>query len=92
MGQNEDLSDKYLTYKLTMLLALTSASRVLGLQYLDIRFKTKGTSYCLFSFRKLHKARRKRKSPPSLKVYSFEEDTKLCVVATLEEYLKRTKV
>ena len=27
-GQN--LSDKYLTYKLTMLLALTSASRVLG--------------------------------------------------------------
>ena len=30
-GQNEDLSDKYLTYKLTMSLALTSAFRVLGL-------------------------------------------------------------
>ena len=39
--QNEDLSDKYLTYKLTMLLALASASRVLGLQHLDIRFMTK---------------------------------------------------
>ena len=92
MGQNEDLSDKYLTYKLTMLLALTSASRVLGLQHLDIRFKTKGTSYYIFSFGKLHKARKKGKSPTSLKVYLFEEDTKLCVVATLEEYLKRTKV
>ena len=43
-GQNEDLSDKYLTYKLTMLLALTSASLVLGLQHLDIRFMTKGTN------------------------------------------------
>ena len=43
-GKNEDLSDKYLTYKLTMLLALTSTSRVLGLQHLDIRFMTKGTN------------------------------------------------
>ena len=33
-----------------------------------------------------------REIPPSLKVYSFEEDTKLSVVATLEDYLKRTKV
>ena len=40
-GQNEDLSGKYLTYKLTMLLDLTSAFRVLGLQHLDIRFMTK---------------------------------------------------
>ena len=87
-GQNEDLSDKYLTYKLTVLLALTSPSRVLGLQHFDIRFMTKGTNNYLFTFGKLHKAWRKGKSPPSLKVYSFE----LCVVATLDEYLKRTKV
>ena len=91
-GQNEDLSDKYLSYKLTMLLALTSASRVLGLQHLDVRFMTKGTNNYMFSFGKLRKAWRKRKFPPSLKVYSFEEDTKLCVVATLEDYHKRTKV
>ena len=91
-GQNEDLSDKYLTYKLTMLLALTSASLVLGLQYLDIRFMTKDTNNSISTFGKLHKAWRKRKPSPSLKVYSFEENTKLCVVATLEEYFKRTKV
>ena len=40
-GKNEDLSDKYLTYKLTMFLALSSASRMLGLQHLDIRSMTK---------------------------------------------------
>ena len=50
---------------------------------------TKDTNNYMFTFGKLHKAWRKGKSPPSLKVYSFEEDTKLCVVATLEDYLKR---
>ena len=34
----------------------------------------------------------KSEPPPSLKVYIFEEDTNLRAVATLEEYLKRTKV
>ena len=34
----------------------------------------------------------KRETLLSLKVYTFEEDTKLCVVATLEEYLKRTNI
>ena len=34
----------------------------------------------------------KRETLSSLKVYTFEKDTKLCVVATLEKYLKRTNV
>ena len=46
----------------------------------------------MFTFGKLHKAWRKGKPPPSLKVYSFEEDTKLSVVATVEEHLKKTKI
>ena len=52
---------------------------------------TKGTKNYMFTFGKLHKAWRTGKTPHSLKVYTFEEDTKLCVVATLEEYLKRRK-
>ena len=75
-GQNEDLSDEYLTYKLTMLLALTSASRVLGLQHLDIGFIPKCTNNYMLTFGKLHNAWRKGKFPSSLKVHSFEEDTK----------------
>ena len=91
-GNNEDLSDKCLTYKLTMLTTLTSASRVLGLQHLDIRFMTKGANNYTCSLLNSKKHAEKGPSPPSLKVYTFEENTKLCVVATLEEYLKRTKV
>ena len=53
---------------------------------------TKDTSNYMFAFGKFHKAWRKGTSRPLLKVYTFEEDTKLYVVATLEEYLKRTKV
>ena len=53
---------------------------------------TKYINNFMFTFGKLHKAWRKGKSLHSLKFYSFEEDTKLFVVATLEEYLKRTKV
>ena len=52
----------------------------------------KGTNNYMFTFGKLHKAWRKREPPPSLKVYTFEEDTKLCVVGTLEEYLEIIKV
>ena len=36
LPNNSDLSDKLLTFKVAMLLALTSASRVRGLHILDI--------------------------------------------------------
>ena len=91
MGKNGDLTNKLLTYKLTILLALTSASQVLGLQHLDIRFINKGTDNFFFTFGKPHKAWRKGKPLPSLRVCTFEEDPKLYVAATLEEYLKRKK-
>ena len=39
--RNQELSDKFLIYKLTMLMALTSASHALGLQHLSIRFMAK---------------------------------------------------
>ena len=50
-----DLSDKCLTCKLIMLLALTPACQVLGLQHLDIGFMTKGTNNYILTFEKLHK-------------------------------------
>ena len=87
-GRNQELSDKFLTYKLTMLLALTSASRALGLQHLNIRFMIKTPSSFTFTF---HKKWKKRKSPPSAAFHSFEEDSSLCVVAVLNEHLKRSE-
>ena len=84
------LSDKFLTYKLTMLMALTLACRTLGLQHLNIMFMVKTPSSFTFTFHKLHKAWKKLKSPPSV-FHCFEGDGSLCVVAVLNEYLKRSE-
>ena len=92
MAKEWGSSGQIFAYKLTMALALTSAHRVLSSQHLDIRFMTKGTNNYMFTFGNFHKAWWIGKPPPSLRVYTFEEDTKLCIVATFEEYLKRTKV
>ena len=84
-GKNQELSGKFLTYKLAMLMALTSASRALGLQQLNIRFMVKTPSSFTFTLNKLRKAWKKGKSPPSVVFHSFEEDSSLCVVAVLNE-------
>ena len=90
-GRIQELSDKFLTYKLTMLLALTSASRVLGLQHLNIRFMVKTPSSFTFNFHKLHKAWKKGKSPLFVVFHTFKEDSSLYVVEVLNEYLKRSE-
>ena len=87
-GRNQEPSDKFLTYKLTMLMALTSASRAVGLKHLNIRFLVKTPSSFTFTFHKLHKAWKKEKAPTSVVFHSFEKDSSLCVVAVLNEYLK----
>ena len=74
-----------------MLMALTSAFLALGLQHLNTRFMVKTLSSFTFTFHKLHKAWKKRKSPPFVGFHSFEEDSSLCVVAVLNEYLKRSE-
>ena len=90
LGRNQELSDKLFTYKLTMLMALTLASRALGLQHLNIRFMVRNPSSFTFTFHKLHKTWKMGKSPPSVVFHSFKEDSSLCVVADLNEYLKRS--
>ena len=60
-GSNQEIYGKFLTYELTMLMALTSAFRSL-----DIRFKAKAPSSFTFIFHKLHKAWKKGKSQPSV--------------------------
>ena len=86
-GRNQEPSDKFLTYKLTMLMALTSASRAVGLKHLNIRFLVKTPSSFTFTFHKLHKAWKKEKALTSVVFHFFEKDS-LCVVAVLNEYLK----
>ena len=88
---SSSLTDQELTYKLCMLLSLTTASRVSGWQHFDIRYMTKGDKKVTFYFAKLHKSWHKGKPPPSLTITGFPEDPQLCVIETLDTYLDRTK-
>ena len=86
-GDNDQLSNKELTLKVTILLALTTSSRISALHILDLIQMIKTSEYCEFRFHKLHKCLRKGESPPS-----FPSDKALCVVATLDCYIERSSI
>lgn len=90
-GKSEALSDKELTYKLVMLLALTSASRACTIHCLDLKFMSIFNQFVQFQFGKLHKGWKANKSSPIVKYYEFKEDKDLCVTTTLQVYVNRSK-
>ena len=73
-----------------MLMTLTSASRASAVKHLDIRYMVKGTQKYVFKFHRLHKSWRCGKAIPSLEFHEYSEDKGLCVVTTIDEYIKRT--
>ena len=86
MSVNSQLSEKNLTYNLTVLLALSSALRASSIQHLNINCITK-TNYCYkFYFNKLHKGWRRGKAPPAVTYQEYTQDDSLCVARTLDEY------
>ena len=91
LPNSSDLSDKLLTFKVAILLALTSASRVRGLHILDNRFMVKTSQKYVFKFHKLHKSWRQGQKPTTLEFLAFSQDKDLCVVLALDEYLNRTE-
>ena len=88
---HKNLSDKELTLKLTMMLALTATSRFSEISYLNISFKAKTEEKYIFSFNKLTKVCRRSKSQPTLSFHEFEQDKSLCVVSLLDTYIERSK-
>ena len=90
-GQSESLTDKELTYKLVMLLALTSASRACTIHCLDLKFMSKFKHFVQFQFGKLHKGWKVNKSSPVVKYYEFKADRDLCVTTTLQVYVDRSE-
>lgn len=86
-----DLSLKMLSYKLAMLIALTQASRSQSLSLITLKdFSKDSNSYTLYYCNLLKQSRRGR-SNPMLTLKKYTPDSKICVVATLEEYIKRTE-
>lgn len=90
-GKHETLTDKELTFKLVILLALTSASRACTIHCLDLRYMAEHNHFVQFQFGKLHKGWRTGKSSPTVKYYEYKADRDLCVVSTLQAYLDRSK-
>ena len=71
-------------------MALSSASRASAIHHLDIRYMLRPEGKFVFTFHKLHKSWKYRKAPPSFEFYEYTEDRDLCVVITLNEYIKPT--
>ena len=67
-------------------MALSSASRASGIHHLDVRYILRPEGKLVFTFHKLESG----KAPPSLEFCEYTEDRDLCVVTTLNEYIKRT--
>ena len=62
-GDNDQLSNKELTLKVTILLALTTSSRISALDILDLNHMTKTSECCEFRFQMLHKYWRRDEFP-----------------------------
>ena len=81
----------FLTYKLVILLALTSAARSCTSHALSVNYMCKSKEGYTFKFHKLHKGWRKGNPSPSITFKAFAEDNRICVVETLAVYIERSK-
>ena len=83
LGCDANLSDKQLTLKLSMLLALASAGRSSDLRALDLRYMTVKESCIVFELGRLTKSRKKGQCPLKLTFTAFDTNPDLCAVSTI---------
>ena len=72
------------------MIALSSASRASAIHHLDVSHILRTEGKFAFAFHKIHKSWKYGKAPPNLEFCKYTEDRDLCVVTTLNEYIKRT--
>ena len=80
------------TYKLVMLLVLTTVSRASELTYLDIRYMKNSSLFYCFTLTKPKKAMKPGDSHPKIIFKSFGGHKNLCVCKALEDYLQKLLV
>ena len=88
---HKNLSNKELTLKLTMMLALSATFRCSEISYLNIHFMAKTEGKYIFSFNKLTRVCCRSKSEPTLNFHEFEQDKSLCIVSLLDTYIEGSK-
>ena len=91
LGDNSTLSNKCLTLKLSMLLALSSAGRCSDLWALDVRNMSIKDSSIVFELAQLTKSRQKGQNPITQTFEKLEGDPLLCVFSTITCYLERSR-
>ena len=89
LSKDGELSDKMLTFKTAMLIALTSATRSSDIHRLDLHTMEVYESKIIFTYNRLHKSWRSRKKPLVIVFHSFKEDPRICVVKTIKDYIQR---
>ena len=84
---SQDLTLKNLTYKTTMPLALLSGQRC---RTLHLFFMVLKHDKCVFTIYKLLKAARPGKHVSALTFTAYSQESRLCPIVCLSEYVKRT--
>ena len=91
LGSNNTLEDKILTYKLAMLLALTTASRASDIQAFDLEYMVDKGDVIEFMLPTLTKGRRQGQSFLTVEVHQFPHNDALDVVQCVRAYILRTQ-
>lgn len=73
-GSNSELSDKNMTYKVLILMALTSSPRAYASHHLITWYMVRTPHRYKFSFHTLHKSWRKGAPPPQLVFQEYPKD------------------
>ena len=92
LPDDNDLTLKMLSWKLTTLLALTAASRASEISYLDLQFLQRHSSGYTFHIAKNTKICKPGKPRPVLTFQRFSESPKICVCTVIENYIIRTSL
>ena len=90
-GTNDDLDIKFLSWKLTMLLALASAGRASELNSLNCKFMKQQGSFIHFELPIHTKPCRPGSDNRKLSFDSYKDDPNLCVVFCINHYINRTQ-
>ena len=91
LGENQALSDKNITLKLSVLLAITSAHRGAELKQLKVSLMNLHDEFVDFTFSGKLKTSKQGKNDLSSKFHQFTEDQRVCPVLCLREYLDRSR-
>lgn len=91
LGENHVLSDKNLTLKLSLLLAITSAHRGSELKKLCVSLMNLHEEFVDFTLSGKIKTSKQGKGNKVSKFHQFVEDRRICPVSCLKAYLERTR-